>query len=355
MSNNKNYASIKTLLVLSVAIGLFVHLGIFLSLYFSDEFIIHHNGDWNRPPLHLERMAFKLLSIIILAFALYLFDLQIYTKLKTTNSWKVVIEVSGSLAITLLMTTIMFVFYLFVFEENDDKPTHFYVMMVRNDLLRNTMVMLMVILSSHLIMSNHKRKKMEIDNEMLVAEKLRSRYEVLKNQLNPHFMFNSLNTLQSLIRIDADKAVVFVKELSDVLRYTLRNEDSVSLSEELDFVRSYCNMLQIRFGDNIKINIDIDDDALQYMIIPLSIQILIENAVKHNVISDKMPLTIDVSVDKAESAVMVSNKIQSKMSIEPGNGIGLANLSERQRLKCGRDIDIKNTDGHFEVRVALFK
>lgn len=356
MNNNKYYASIKTFLILSVAIGLLIHIGVFLSLYFSDEFLIQHGNYWRRPPIHLEKMLFNLLLVIILAFVVYLYDFQIYTRLNLKKGWKIFLEVTGSLMITLLMTAIMLVLYVVFIDKNDVRPTHFYVMMVRNDFLRNIIVTLMVILSSHLMLSDYNRKKMEIDNEILISENLRSRYEVLKNQLNPHFIFNSLNTLQSLVRLDTDKASVFIKELSEVLRYTLRNEDSVTLSQEIDFCKSYCNLLQIRFGESIKINYNnIDGDVLQYMILPLSVQILIENAVKHNVISDKTPLTIDVTADKDESVVTVSNKIQPKKGMEPGNGIGLANLSERQRLKCGRDIDIKKIDGRFEVKVALFK
>ena len=165
-----------------------------------------------------------------------------------------------------------------------------------------------------------------------------SRYEALKSQLDPHFLFNSLNTLRSLIGDDADKAEDFNQQLSGVLRYTLQNKEVVTLAEELDCVRSYCRMMKMRYGDNLIFDHGIDHDTYDdYYVLPLSIQGLIENAIKHNVISTKQPLTVHIHTDD-NNHLIISNKIQPKIGIEKGTGIGLANLAERYRIKWNENV-----------------
>lgn len=224
-----------------------------------------------------------------------------------------------------------------------------------NALMRDFFVTMVVILSWQLLVSNYKSRKIAIENESLIAENLMTRYDVLKNQMNPHFLFNSLNTLQSLIDIDKEKAKDYVQELSKVLRYSLHNQEVVSLEEELRLANSFCKLMEIRYGDNLKINFDIDKTMLNDEIIPLSLQVLIENAIKHNVISDKQPLVINITSDLENRKLVISNKIQSKIDKSAGNGIGLANLSERYRLKWNTDIEIINNNVDFCVALKLNK
>ena len=173
--------------------------------------------------------------------------------------------------------------------------------------------------------------------------------------MNPHFIFNCLNTLQGLIAIDKDKAQKYLQELSKVLRYTLNNQEVVTLREELDFTYSYCNLMEIRYGDNLKVNFVIDDSMLEYEILPLSLQVLVENAIKHNVISDKQHLVIDIISNIDNMSVSVSNVINKKIDAEIGNGIGLANLSERYELKWDRSILVSLSDNTFKVELILNK
>ena len=123
---------------------------------------------------------------------------------------------------------------------------------------------------------------------------LQKQYQVLKNQLNPHMLFNSLNTLQSLVRENPARAQNYIRELSRVLRYTLKEDDAhlVSLREEMDFVEAYIYLMKMRYEDNLHFDVHIDSCRMNLMLPPLSIQILIENAVKHNEISQRKPLTI---------------------------------------------------------------
>jgi LytS/YehU family sensor histidine kinase len=192
-----------------------------------------------------------------------------------------------------------------------------------------------------------------IENETLRAENIRTRYEALKSQMDPHFLFNSLNTLKSLIDVDIDKADDFVQQLSGVLRYTLKNEEVSTLSEELDCVRSYCKMMKMRYGDNLLFEHHIDHMKYDHsLVLPLSIQGLIENAIKHNVISSKQPLVIRIITDENDHLI-VSNKIQMKIGKEEGTGMGLSNLMERYRIKWNEKVEIFNDGTFFTVTLPL--
>lgn len=162
-----------------------------------------------------------------------------------------------------------------------------------------------------------------IENEQLQAENIRNQYEVLKNQLNPHMLFNSLNTLRSLVRENQDKAQDYIQELSRVLRYTLQSNESqsVSLREEMEFASAYIFLLKMRFENNLQFDIQIAKSFEDYRLPPMAVQVLIENAVKHNEISDLKPLTIHI-VTNNEGYLSVSNDIQPKRTAASGTGIG---------------------------------
>ena len=181
----------------------------------------------------------------------------------------------------------------------------------------------------------------------------RNQYEVLKNQLNPHMLFNSLNTLRSLVRENQDKAQDYIQELSRVLRYTLQSNESqsVSLREEMEFASAYIFLLKMRFENNLQFDIQIGKSFEDYRLPPMAVQVLIENAVKHNEISDRKPLTIHISTD-SEGYLSVSNDIQPKWTATPGTGIGLANLAKRYRLLFKQDIQITE-DKEFTVCIPL--
>ncbi len=174
-------------------------------------------------------------------------------------------------------------------------------------------------------------KKALMETEQLKREKAESQYLALKNQVNPHFLFNSLNSLSSLIRFSPDKAVEFVDKFSKIYRYVLEMSDKmvVELREELDFLQSYYFLQKIRFGNNLEINININAEKLNYFVLPLSIQILIENAIKHNEISSDHPLKITVSDE--QDFLVISNNLQQKINKENTTGLGLANLTERYK------------------------
>jgi len=219
-------------------------------------------------------------------------------------------------------------------------------------IIRDTFIGLFMLLISLLAYVFTKQQQTALENEMLIAEKMRTRYEVLKNQVDPHFLFNSLNTLNTLVKIDADKAQQYVQQLSLVFRYTLQNKEVISLEEELKFTQAYCHLMQIRYGESLKFEYNVDPRFYNYNIIPLSLQILVENAIKHNVVAARQPLTISIVSDD-KGTISVSNPIQLKKETESGEGIGLANLSERYRLMWHKDIVINQKDDIFCVEIFL--
>ena len=211
----------------------------------------------------------------------------------------------------------------------------------------------MVLLVVQLLRSQYYQKTIAVENEALRSENILTRFEALKSQLDPHFLFNSLNTLQSLITLDTEKAENYRQQLSSVLRYTLQNKEVLSLDDELKCVHAYCEMMQIRYGENLKFEFKIDEKYNNYSVLPLSLQSLIENSVKHNVISSKQPLVVTVAT--GDDSVSVSNPIQAKTTPEESNGIGLVNLSERYRLKWNKTIEITDDGSTFCVKLPLIK
>lgn len=190
--------------------------------------------------------------------------------------------------------------------------------------------------------------------QKLDFENLQNRYTALKNQTDPHFLFNCLNTLNGLIGRDDRRAQEYVQELAMVFRHTMRDKVVVRLSEELEFVKSYLYLMCIRYFDGLKVVWHIDDKYLDYYVIPSGLQILVENAIKHNIASAKIPLTISISTK--EDKIVVENKLQLReQNTSSSTGVGLDNLMEQYRLVFGKDIDIVSKDGQFSVSLPLIK
>jgi sensor histidine kinase YesM len=197
-----------------------------------------------------------------------------------------------------------------------------------------------VLLSSMLLFISEKQQKMALENERLQAENMKTRFLALRNQVDPHFLFNSLNTLSSLIKTDVVKAEDYVQQLSYVFRYTLQNKEVITLDEEMKFTKAYCRLMQIRYGDSLRFEYRVDERYNACPIIPISLQTLVENAIKHNTVSNRQPLVI--SIFTTDSAICVSNPVRPKHEPESGENIGLSNLAERYRLLWNREIRIRN-------------
>jgi sensor histidine kinase YesM len=191
------------------------------------------------------------------------------------------------------------------------------------------------------------------ENEQLKRAYLQAELELLKGQLNPHFLFNSLSSLSGIIREDPQLAQHYVSQLSKVFRYSLQQSGTsmVTLKEEVGMIMAYSELLTMRFEKGFKMDVDIDSDFLSQHIPHLSLQLLLENAAKHNIATAKKPLKVSVFVDGGY--LIVRNNLQPIANPESSTGIGLVNLNERYKILMGREIEIIRSDDYFTVKLPL--
>jgi sensor histidine kinase YesM len=188
-----------------------------------------------------------------------------------------------------------------------------------------------------------------VNEERLKKESVTLQLQALRNQVNPHFLFNSLNTLTSLIEKDQKLAITFVKQLSDMFRYMLEQDshETIGIQEEIKFLESYIYLQKMRFGENLKISIDIPD--LNHNLVPLSLQMLVENALKHNEVSNEKPF--HVIIFEEPDYVVIQNPIQPKMLEVPSKGIGLQNLRSRYKFLSDKEMLILSNESEFIVKL----
>jgi len=191
--------------------------------------------------------------------------------------------------------------------------------------------------------------------EKLKNENLSAKFESLKNQVNPHFLFNSLNALSSLVYADQKKATDFIQKLSEVYRYVLdhQNDELVDLKSEIGFVKSFVYLNKIRFGENLKVEFDgFDSIDYQKSLPPLALQMLVENAVKHNEISKEFPLTISL-IHKEDRLLVTNNLNHLHVPKRDSNGLGLSNIISRYGYLSSEKVNIDHNTEDFSVSIPL--
>lgn len=302
---------------------------VMLALCLSTFIFIGQGGamDWRSLGLHL--------IINIPAFSLmFLADITILARLKTTAAVRI------SLALIITPVAVASLAYI-LFRDFD------FVQSLLPMALCNSMVVLILGLS----VSMKRQTTAAIRLAESEREKANYQFEVLKNQINPHFFFNSLNVLSALIYTDPPKADRFIKQLAVIYRYVLttRERRTVCLAEEMQFLDSYIFLQEIRYGTAIRFEIDSCDRFLNRLIIPMSLQLLIENAVKHNVVSESSPLTIRIAVN--DEGVSVSNNLQPR-TISTPCGVGLENLRRQHLMHC-REIKVIRSNESYRVDIPF--
>lgn len=202
--------------------------------------------------------------------------------------------------------------------------------------------------------NDDKINTIEDECKKLENENITTKYLALKNKLEPHFLFNSFSVLDALIDEDKEIAHKYLRDLSSIYRYILQDKEEVTLREALAEINNYISILQFRYGDGVSFSENIEKKFLDYKVVPMSIQILIENAVKHNTRSTKSPLRINLKTDK-NGILCICNNIQLPKRLTNGNGLGLASLSKLYTTKWGRDITITRSDEKFCVAIPLIE
>jgi two-component system LytT family sensor kinase len=200
--------------------------------------------------------------------------------------------------------------------------------------------------------TQYKSKWMEA--EELKRMSAQAELQLVKSQINPHFLFNNLNVLSTLVMKNNEEANRFIEEFSKVYRYILNNHDKelVDVKTELDFIKPYIFLLEKRFADGLNITIEVPQQYEKYYVIPAALQMLIENAIKHNVVSKNTPLRIDVHIN-GNNTIVISNNMQLRQSVDNSTKIGLANIIKRYQLVSGKNVEVKNDTVDFTVTLPL--
>lgn len=201
-----------------------------------------------------------------------------------------------------------------------------------------------------------KYKSKQLEAEELLRMNTQAQLQSIRSQINPHFLFNNLNVLSSLVLKDKEAANSFIEAFSKVYHYILRNQDKelIELQKEIDFLQPYVYLLQQRFPQSVELKTEIDERWKHTYVVPVALQMLVENAIKHNVLSTSKPLEIKIKANGTNS-IEITNNLQPKKTKEPSSNIGLSNINQRYELITGKQITVSSTDHEFKVALPLIE
>lgn len=198
-----------------------------------------------------------------------------------------------------------------------------------------------------------KSTRKEVVEQKLIAKSANAQFETLKNQLDPHFLFNSLNVLSSLIDENPDQAQHFTASMSKIYRYVLEQKDKelVTVEEEIEFARTYCDLLKTRFEDSVNFEFNVNENDLKSFVVPLSLQLLLENCIKHNFATSQKPLNIKIYSEKG--FLLIENNLMAREQVKESAGIGLSNIVQRYALLTKQNVFIEKSADFFKVKIPV--
>jgi sensor histidine kinase YesM len=346
MAKEHIYRNIKMVLGFSGAITVLVHFsGLFEKLTTSDfgldnilYFVLHG----------LVELSITFIACLLL-FCVTFYVLKPLNPEAKIAGFHYIIALMVSYGLVLLTTHYLFALRKVLFNIEMD-PQQLYLK------FKDLFLALAVLVSTHVARIINQRNNNQRVVQALKLDLLQRQFDVLKNQVSPHFLFNTLNSLKTLIKESPVTAQNYLDHLSSVLRYSLTSSEKnlVTLREELKFVHSYIYLVQLRFSKNITFCIDINESFLEYNIPPSALQSLLENAIKHNEISRRNVLNITIHSSERGSLI-VKNNINTKFSPETGLGLGLSNLNNQFNILSGKEISISTENGLFIVELPLIE
>lgn len=301
----------------------------------------------NLADLLLRALYIFLTSVIFFIIHLHTRTIRIgFININFNSFWQ---RLLVSIVVFLIIDPLLLRFHLSLFRPHTNE--HLFRFLFNINMVITVIMTIMFAQIFRLLEYNY---KIRLSNASLLKTNAETRFEVLKNQVNPHFLFNSLNTINSLIVTDQQAAVNFVNSMSDVYRYVLKSHEvnSIQLQEELHFIAAYTHMLKGRYGNKMHIAVDVQPKYLQYRVPPMALQILIENAVKHNIASHSKPLHIQIFANE-QAGLVVENNLQKRIDPEPSTGVGLQNLNQRCKYLSNHHLDIRQTKTSFSVTIPL--
>ncbi|WP_137759197.1 sensor histidine kinase [Pontibacter sp. SGAir0037] len=356
---------IKDLLIVAIITSLFfgvfsvIHLLITSQFSFMERPHLPPPGDMPpgfRPRLPDQRvhmsLGFNILVNTLMMLTFWVMNIWLYTrfqKLKLQEKTRHIIRY----AVSYVCMFILIILYFTILGQVSLDPRYgralFFPFIA--GITNNTIVLIIL----DLVILNRNKSQIELENTQLKMNSIQAQHQHLKHQLQPHFLFNSLNTLKSLIRRDAREAEDYLLRLSEFLRASLTSDsqDTVPLRDELKLCIDYLEMQKVRFKDAFKYRIDVPKEQMESAYLPVfALQLLVENAIKHNGFTEEEPLTICIRYVKDDCLVVTNNK-KTKPVHEPFSGIGLRNLSERYNVLFGKGINILETEESFIVQLPI--
>ncbi|MCC2591150.1 2TM domain-containing protein [Chryseobacterium sp. MFBS3-17] len=339
----------------------------------------------------MNRKAFQILSIIALVTGTAFF--VVFTGTKTPQNWLLCVAISflysfplalgngymnqylnrryswtgdtrkrvawgiaGTVVLNVLLVLgINYVVYILLLK-NDSGMFFSGDMAVVNWIMLNVTLLISAILHAKSFMEEWKRSsRKEVVEQKLIARSANAQFESLKNQLDPHFLFNSLNVLSALIDENPDKAQDFTASMSKIYRYVLEEKDKelVTVEAEIDFARTYCELLKTRFEESVNFEFDVAADVQDSFVVPLSLQLLLENCIKHNYATARNPLNIRIYSEG--QYLFIENNLQVREQVKESAGIGLSNIVQRYALLTGQHVFIEKSDDFFRVKIPILK
>lgn len=304
----------------------------------------------------LVRLAFSTLVSTLFGLLIVYFNLLVINNLNRIVAWstaflkRITLQLSVSVGLSISVAIVM---TSMVHQIGPYKAGLWPTIWLNSLILSVVNLLVMIALEAWIYYSENRKNQQEL--EFVRNELAMIKFEVLKNQLNPHFLFNSLNVLSALVTSDAQKASVFIDEFAQIYRYVLETIEKplVSLEHELGFARSYMYLQQIRYGTNLHYEVEVDSKWLEETVPPLSLQIVLENAIKHNAITNQHPLVI--SLKAKDECLWIVNTIHQRVSGIPSTGIGQKNLLRRYALVCGQEPSFKVLNDTYLVKLPLIK
>lgn len=267
---------------------------------------------------------------------------------------RIILGIISTLFVNVFLVFVCNYLNLIVLQKND--PSQFFSgeMGMFNWIIVNVALLFSAIFHARGFMNEWKKSsKKEVVEQKLIAKSANAQFETLKNQLDPHFLFNSLNVLSALIDENPEHAQKFTASMSKIYRYILEQKDKelVSVEEELDFAKTYTALLKTRFEDSVTFEFNVKDSDKKEFVVPLSLQLLLENCIKHNFATSSNPLHIKISSE--DGFLMIENNFQFRENIKESSGIGLSNIVQRYALLTKRNVFIEKSEDYFKVKIPI--
>lgn len=316
------------------------------------EYLYGENQQWNSK-LFRDLSYYVFYSVVLTLINGSFFDFM-NNKINWTPKWerfRILIGIIGSITLTMIgIFIIRFVIFV-VFENNS--ASYF----VQNEHIKfyvfSLLITMVVSLFFHAIYFYKKAQENKVKEQKVIAGTASAQFESLKNQIDPHFLFNSLNVLSSLIEENPDSAQKFTTSLSKIYRYVLEQKDKelVSVQEELNFAKTYMNLLKMRFENSITFELPENFNNDDAKVVPLSLQLLLENCIKHNVVSESKPLHIKIYIENNQ--LVIENNLQKKEILSDRKGVGLQNIVNRYSILTDRKVWVLENENSFKVGLPI--